>query len=277
MKHWNSITKSGMSLMTLFCLIFCLSTSALGAAETFTLSLGFDFASGDYGTAQTTDSYRVPLTIGYVPTDRLDFTLEIPYLYQSNSSTVSLGGMRFPMRNSGSGPGGMGGTTSSMTASQNGLGDVNLTAGVVLLDESETTPMIRPLAYVKAPTADKDKGLGTGAFDFGGGLSVGKDFGDWALYTEALYVVPGSSSVYKPDNYWTYQGSVSHPLTPKLDAGVEISGATAAFSGNSGALEVQLKTSYQISPRGSLGGSLSMGLSNSSPDYTAGVYGAINF
>ncbi|WP_083928839.1 transporter [Geopsychrobacter electrodiphilus] len=289
MKTWKYLTLRSGLLLIIPSLLFCLSTSALGASNPqFSVSLGFDFASGNYGTSQTTDSYSIPLIIGYYPSERLDFSLEIPYLYQDAGSTVSLGGTRFPMQTSGSmtggtsgsGMGGMGSgttTSTSQTKSQTGLGDVTLTTGYTLFPESDTTPMLRPLVYLKFPTADKNKGLGTGAFDFGAGLSVGKVFGDWSLYAEALYVTPGSTTAYNPDNYWTYQGSVRYQLTRKLDAGLALSGATAAFAGNPDELEVQLQTRYRVSQQGSIGAYLGQGLSDSSPDYTAGFYGAISF
>jgi len=286
MKSGENMKISGLLLG----LLFFLATSALCAPNpALTVSLGFDFASGNYGTSQTSDSYSIPLIIGYNPSERLDFSLEIPYLYQSGGSTVSLGGMRFPMQTSGSsggtsgsgmgGIGGMGGgsTTTSGTNSQTGLGDITLTAGYMLRPESATAPMLRPIVYIKAPTADENKGLGTGAFDFGGGLSVGKVFGHWSAYAETLYVAPGSTSAYKPDNYWTYQGTVSYQLTRRLNTGLAVSGATAAFAGNSAALEVRLRSGYRLSERGSVGVYLGQGLSDSSPDYTAGFYGAISF
>lgn len=266
----------------LLILLFCPVTMVLAADMPFSVSLGFDFASGDYGTSQTTDSYRVPLTIGYYPSDRLDFSLEFSYLYQSDSSTVTLGGMRFPGQNSGGssggGMGGMGGGSAArVTNSQSGVGDINLTAGYILVEESNSSPMLRPLFYLKVPTADEEKGLGTGAFDFGGGLSLGKGFGDWFLYAETLYIVPGETSAYQPDNYWTYQGAARYPLTQSLDVGFAVSGATAAFAGNPDALEAQLTSSYRVSQRGSIGAYLGTGLSDSSPDYTGGVYGSISF
>jgi hypothetical protein len=269
-------------------LIFFLATSALCAPKApLSVAFNFDFASGNYGTTQTVDSYSTTLIIGYNHRDVFDFSLEIPYLYQNGGSTVSLGGNRFPMQTSdssigGTSGGGMGGmsgvgTATSRTDSQTGLGDISLTAGYKLHPESATAPMLRPIIYIKAPTADKDKGLGTGAFDFGGGLSTFKIFGDWSVYAETLYIVPGSTASYRPDNYWTYQGSVSYLLTRKLNTGLAISGATAAFAGNSSALEVQLNSGYRLSERGSVGAYLGFGLTDSSPDYTAGFYGAIRF
>ncbi len=279
MKMRTNVQLGGGLLLGLV-LLFCQATTVLGADDApFSVSLGFDFASGDYGTSQTTDSYSIPLYISYYPSDRLDFHLEIPYLYQSNSSTVSLGGMRFPMQGSGStsGSGMGGGRTASVTDSQSGLGDISLTAGYVLSGGSGTAPMIRPLVYLKLPTADKDKGLGTGAFDFGAGLSVGTGFGNWSVYAEALYILPGSTSAYNPDNYWTYLGSVYYQLTRKFEYGFALSGATAAFVDNPDALEVQLKSSYQLSSQWNLGAYLGKGLSDSSADYTTGFYWTVSF
>jgi hypothetical protein len=262
-------------------MFFCQVTGVMAAENPpFSVSLGFDFASGDYGTTQTTDSYSLALNVSYFPDDRFDFYLEIPYLYQSNSSTVSLGGMRVPMQtSSGTSTSGMGGGggTSSTTTSQSGPGDISLTTGYILITEMTARPMIRPLVYLKIPTADKDKGLGTGAFDAGAGLSIAKGFNAWTLYAETLYILPGSSADYKPDNYWTYLGSIHYQLSRRTGYGVAVSGSTAAFSGNDDALEVRLKTDYQLSETQSIGAYVGKGLSDSSADFAAGFYGAINF
>ncbi len=279
MKRWNSLKVWGGLLLAVG-LLFCQTGSVLGASTTpLSVSLGFDFASGDYGTDQTTDSTRIPLTIGYTPSDRLDFELVIPYLYQSNNSAVSLGGMHFSVQNSGTTGGGMGGGggTANSGTSQSGLGDITLTTGYVLLAEKEQSPMFRPLVYVKFPTADENKGLGTGAYDFGGGLSLGKGVGNWFTYAEALYIVPGSTASFNPDNYWTYLVSASYALSERLSYGVDLSGATAAFAGGSNALYAEASLNYWTSQTGSIGGYVSKGLSTGSADYALGFYGAINF
>jgi len=274
-------TLSVLGILSLVCL---LASPALAATENnFSLSVGFEFASGDYGTDQTTDSYRIPLTIDYVPTPKLDFELVIPYLHQSNGSTVTLGGMRFPMRSSstgsGSGMGGMGSgsTTATTSGSQSGLGDVTLTAGYALVAETTNAPLVRPLLYAKFPTADEGKGLGTGALDFGGGLSLAKDIGDWSTYAEAIYIATGSSSSYDPDNYWSYQASADYHLSRKLSCGVGLTGATAAFDSSDDALEARLRAAYWTSEQQSFGGYLAKGLTDGSADYGVGAYVAISF
>lgn len=262
------------------------ATLAFGAAaSSSSISLGFDYASGDYGTDQTTDSYQIPVTFAYAPNDRLDFSLVIPYVYQNNSATVVLGGTRTPVHHAGTGGGagmgGMGSGTSASTVnvndSQSGLGDITLTTGFVLMPEAGPIPSLRPLVYIKFPTADEDKGLGTGATDLGGGLSLAKKFGDWSTYVEALYIAPGSTTYYNPDNYWTYLASASYRLSERLNCGIDLSGATAAFDAGTDALEVQAKVSYWTSKQGNVGGYVAKGLSDGSADYGAGIYGTLSF
>jgi len=267
--------------------LLLMAAPVLAADNSLSVSLGFEYASGDYGTGQTTDSYRIPLTIDYLPNEKFDFELVIPYLHQNNGGTVSLGGMRVPMGNAssgggsggGSGMGGMGGGSSTTTNSgaQSGLGDITLTTGYALIAETADFPLLRPLVYLKLPTADKSKGLGTGAFDFGGGLSLAKNLGAWSTYAEALYIVTGSTGSFAPDNYWSYQASAAYSLSNQLSCAVALSGATAPFTGADNPLEAQFKVNYLTTPQQSVGGYLVKGLSNGSADCGVGVYAAFNF
>jgi len=161
--------------------------------------------------------------------------------------------------------------------SQSGLGDITLTAGYAVLEEGETLPLVRVLAYVKLPTADEEKGLGTGEFDFGGGIGLAKWFGKWTTYLEGMYVLPGSSGDFDPDNYWNFLASVSFRLTDTLRPGISLSGGTAAFDGASAPLETRFKLSYWNSENFSFGGYLGKGLSDGSPDFGAGVFGFYSF
>ena len=271
-------------------LVFALfALPAWGAEQRYSLGIGIEFATGDYGTDTTTDSLRIPLTVNYYPSDRIDLSLEIPYIYQSSGATVSLGGMRFPGDSDmGSGMDGGGGSgmmgdfggsdgAEDRTESRSGLGDITLTAGYIVVKESAAIPLVRPIAYVKFPTADEDEGLGTGEFDFGGGLSLAKWFGRWSTYVEGMYIAPGSSSDFEPDNYWTYQGSLGYRFTDHLSSGLALSGATAAFDGAPDALEAKARINYWTSERASLGGYVGKGLREGSPDYGAGIFGAISW
>jgi hypothetical protein len=187
--------------------------------------------------------------------------------------------------NSGSGPGGdsgsnpMGGSTDVPFSdeSQNGPGDLALTVHYRLLTEGETSPGISTQFYVKFPIADEDKGLGTGAYDYGAGLSVGKWFSRWQLDAQVIYVMPGSTSSFDPDDYWEWSLTSSYLVNDQLNVGMGLAGATAPFSDTDDVLDLELQGSYWLSPRTSVGGFVSFGLSESSADYSAGVYGMFSF
>ena len=150
----------------------------------FSLGIGFDYDTGDYGTGVDSDFISVPLYIDIYPTARLDLELIVPYVYQSveggDVATVvyrTAGGYaRGPARGQGRAAKGTTTTTTSnrRDSSESGLGDITLTGGYILVEESQRMPRIRPTLYLKIPTADEDKGLGTGEFDFGPGLTLGK-------------------------------------------------------------------------------------------------------
>jgi len=157
----------------------------------YSVGQGFEFSSGKYGTNTRTESIYAPLTVMVTPTDRLGLSLEIPFVYQSNSNVVSSiarGGMQGSKTTmlpaggmSGMSSSGSGTSSSSATTNQSesGLGDITLKAGYILLPENDSMPQIRPTAFVKFPTADKNKSLGTGEFDEGLAVEISKWFGNW--------------------------------------------------------------------------------------------------
>lgn len=77
-------------------------------------------------------------------------------------------------------------------SSQSGLGDLVLEAGYVLMTESSSIARVRASSFIKLPTADEKKGLGTGEFDLGIGMQVSKWFDEWHGYAETTLVFQGA-------------------------------------------------------------------------------------
>ena len=148
-------------ILPVFIMLFLtLSLPALAAEELhkkeqtkFSVALGVEYSTGKYGTSITTDAVSVPLKLYWYPTDRLDFTLELPYLYQSNSTTTpfgmgrfrtgrmqQVGGVQQPMRIGRSNFA----STFDVTKSQSGIGDLILKGGYVVYTEEKFIPEIRP-------------------------------------------------------------------------------------------------------------------------------------
>ena len=265
-----------------------LPAGGYAAGPDYAVGLGFEFASGKYGTGVTTDSIYMPFTAAVYPTERLDFSLEIPFVYQSSSAVVAgqfMGmqgqstGTRSAMLAMGS-PGTGGGTGSgqmttatsgSVDSSQNGLGDVKLKAGYVLYTEEQYVPAIRPNFYVKFPTADKDKFLGTGAFDEGFAVELTKWFGDWFADGEMGYALQGKSSVLAVKDYLYYYAGGGYQLTERLRPMLFLKGSSATVEGASSLLEARLRVKYQITKHTGVDGYLAKGIEKASPDYGMGL------
>lgn len=261
------------------------------AESTYSTSLGFEYATGKYGTGIKTDSIFVPFTVAVYPTERLDFSLEIPFVYQSSSAVVAgaFMGMQRQSMGTGSpavaaamgGPGAGGGSTgpgprttasaSNIGNAQSGLGDLTFKAGYIVVPEGDHLPSIRPNLSVKIPTADKNKFLGTGAFDESIGVEFAKWFGDWLADGELGYTFQGKSSVLAVKDYFYYNGGIGYRLTERLRPMLILKGSTPTVEGASPLLETRLKVRYQITEHTGIDGYLSKGITAASPDYGTGL------
>jgi len=282
--------------VALFCCLVIESAELPARAETFpneanapfSVGTGFDFASGTYGSDTRTDFLAVPLIVDYYPTDRIDLELIIPYVYQSNSSTVY--GTVMPYRRGGftgataavagvqngrflSGPGSQssGSSTIDPDSSQGGLGDITLTAGYVMVEDEGLLPRLRSTLYLKFPTADRDKGLGTGEFDAGPGLALSKWLGDWQPFLEGIYVFQGESDLYATKDYLNYNGGVGYQISDSFYGAVLAKGATAPADGSPAPFEGRIKFAWQFLSTTSLEGYFSKGFSDGSPEVGAGL------
>ncbi len=265
---------------------------ALGYASEplFSVGLGFEYATGKYGTDFSTDSIFVPLTVTAYPTKRFDVSVEIPFVYQSSSAVVAGVFRGAQMRGTsgtmmGAAMFGPGFFSPAMTSaspanvqeSQSGLGDITAKAGYILLPEEDYIPKVRPFVLVKFPTADEDKFLGTGSFDGGFGVEVAKWFADWYSYGEIGYTIQGKSSVIDVKNYLAYTIGIGYQVTEKFRPMFLLKGSTPPAEESGALLEARLKLKYQITAATGIDGYVSKGITNSSPDYGVGVAAYMDF
>lgn len=273
---------------SLIVLVIALTMPSSAPAEEFpwSVGLGFEFASGKYGTDNATESVFVPLTIMANPGERLELSVEIPFVYQSNNSVVS-GVVRNGMQGNKStllpagamrGPGGSGGATGLSPASTenslqsgSGIGDITVKAAYVLIQETELMPQVRPSVFVKFPTADKDKALGTGEFDEGFAVELSKWLGNWNPFIEAGYTVQGKAAQLALRNYMTYNAGLGYQITDDLQPVLLIKGTTPPADNTSSLLEIRLKLKYQITKQTGTEVYFAKGLTTNSPDYGTGL------
>lgn len=278
-------------------LLLLLSAAALGEEKVtqprgdWSIGIGIDLASGSYGNTTTTRFVAIPVILQYSPTSRLSLGLEVPWVYQSNSVTTygstapsrnemlssssgfATSGREIPVHRSmhGGGPGGSGHLNLDPDQEENGLGDASVSAGYIVREEGASTPQIGALFYLKIPLANEDKGLGSGEFDEGAGLSLSKISGFTRYFGSASYIFRGKSAQYETKNYLSYTLGISHLITLDLQAALSLAGTTAPFIDAPAPLEARIRLSFKTSKRVRIEGYLGKGLSDGSPDIAAGV------
>jgi len=267
--------------------LLCAGTAApvafAATAPQFSLGLGVDYASGDFGTNSTSTYTTLPLTIDWFPNERLSLELTVPFLSQSTGNTGNAatgGGVISAMSYSGgtgmNGSGMHGAATNS--GNQSGLGDITLVPVYNVWLDSEKSPKLGLTGYLKFPTADADKGLGTGAFDWGPGLQLSKWLGDWQPFAEGRYVFQGSS---RPEigarNYFLVDAGLGYGWSENLYTAMFSRFGSAAFAGMASPLEMRLKTVWALGEKSSTEFYLLKGISDGSPNYGGGISFFVNF
>lgn len=250
---------------------------------TASISLGAEFSSGSYNSSTTTRAVYLPLIISWYPSERLDMSMELPFVYQSSSQiTTSLyqNGVASSSQAVAryGGPGGASttsndttGTTTNNNRAVSGLGDIILRAGYIPWFEKGAIPQLRASLYVKTPTASTSDGLGTGEFDYGGGIDLSKWYGDFHLAAETTYTWQGKVSGFGLKNYLSYHATSGYQLTQNLQPMLMVKGASAPSTASDNLLEVRARLLWNLTTHTMLDGFVSRGLSNSSPDYTTGL------
>src|SRR5581483_9359779 len=155
--------------------------SAMGQEKDWQVGVSAYYSSGTYGTGSRTEILSIPLSVRRMFEDG-DISLIIPYLSVTGDCNVTLlGGV--PNRTGGTCPtqtvvrnGRQVQTRTTITrTTQSGIGDMLLQGRYYLLDEKGLLPTIAVIARIKFPTADRDRGLGTGEFDEKIGAQLSKN------------------------------------------------------------------------------------------------------
>lgn len=278
------------SFMVLLFLALCttqvLADSLPEQPQRASVSLGAEFSSGEYGTDATTRTLYLPLVVTWLPNDRLDLGIEIPFIYQS-SSTVTTNLYRASQTTTtaqAAGRGGPGGNTQSKTGnsttsqistastdSASGLGDIILRLGFIALFEDDNVPQIRPSLFVKCPTAKSSQGLGTGEYDAGISIDAAKWFGKMNVSGEGLYTWQGRATGFGLNDYLSWTAGVGYEITEGFRPMLILKGATAPSTYSGNLLEARAGIFWSLSPRTGLELYASRGLAASSPDYGGGI------
>jgi hypothetical protein len=251
------------------------------------VSATVNYSSGSYGTDSRTNILYAPMTVRRIFRDG-DISLTIPFVSISGTGAVRLvGGV--PTRTgssggsvvgaSGGGPGrgkNPGEIPLSATTTDSGLGDIILRGRYYLIEEGDMVPLVAITGRVKLPTADADRGLGTGEFDEGAGVELTKRLADrWLAYLAGGYNIIGDAPGTNFNNQWWYDVGIGHNVTDNLHVSVFYEEYRALVDTVNNARDLLTLANYAVDDTVHLTGSLLVGLSNGAPNY--GLGGGVRF
>jgi len=145
-----------------------------------------------------------------------------------------------------------------------GAGDSQLGIQVVLHHENEKRPGFSVAYYIKLPTADSAKGLGTGRVDHNFIALVSKKIHGTTVDFNAIYLVSGRTT----DNGHASSGQAAFAASHNVRKRAGIQGELSGYSRNdeqSGALFALAAFTYQIKPRLVIDTGLRSGLTHDAP------------
>src|SRR5882672_6521935 len=152
----------------------------LGADGEFSAGAGVNYSTGKYGTSSETKILSIPFSARY-ETDPWTFKLTVPYLSITSPANVIPGVGRIdssgrPKRR-----------TFTGTTTQSGLGDTVASATYNAYYNAAAERGLDLTGRVKLPTADADKGLGTGSTDESVQVDVYQTFDRLTLFADVGY------------------------------------------------------------------------------------------
>lgn len=233
------------------------ASSAPAQAEDYLqLGLGVDYSKGDYGEAQDTEILAAPLSVKY---KQGDFFLRaaIPYVYVKGPGSVVPG-------EGGAIPGG----TAGAVASQDGIGDLSLSAGYsIALDD---TTFFDLTGRVKLPTASESKNLGTGTTDATAEAEFTKVFAPLSVSVRGGRRFNGSSARFPLRDVWQAGGGLYYQQGD-LTLGVDYDWREASLPTASDRSELTGSLTYKLTPQLRMQGYGYTGFTNGSPDIGGGL------
>jgi Putative MetA-pathway of phenol degradation len=229
------------------------------------LSTSANYSVGDYGTGKDTTIVYAPFTLGVSPIDRLWLSATVPFIHQTTQNVVLTGGGVVSRKNQ---KGKLAQPSSSTT--EDGLGDVLFKASFVVLQEAPLVPEVAPYAKIKFPTADQDRGLGTGEFDETFGVDVSKNIiGDLFGYLGLAYTFIGDPPGSDLRDSFGWSVGAAYAVIRPLSVFAFLDGATAVSPGQEDPLEVRVGAELRLTKVLKLTGAVTRGLSNGSADWGA--------
>ncbi|HYD85316.1 MAG TPA: hypothetical protein VEA63_14720 [Opitutus sp.] len=227
------------------------------------LGVGFDYSHGDYGFSQDTEVSSVPVNLSY-DQNRWSFKASIPYLTIKGPASVAAG--TTPIAAPGR----------PTTNSESGMGDATVSA-TYHANPKPGQLNVDFTTRVKLPTADEDKGLGTGETDYYFQADLYQAFGDIIPFASFGYRMMGTSAMYPlEDGFYVTIGS-SYRLTQKTVIGAAYDWRAKIIEGAENGTDMIAFIATNPNPNWSLLAYTLIGFNDASPELGLGGLATYKF
>ncbi len=256
-----------------FALILLGATPAVAEDPRWSLSTSVNYSVGDYGTGKDTTIVYAPFTLGVSPLDRLWLNATVPFIHQTTQNVVITGGGVASRKEE------KGKLARPATATtEDGLGDVLLKVSYIVLEEKGPIPEIAPSVKIKVPTADENRGLGTGEFDETVGVDLSKRLVDSLFgYLSLSYTFIGSPPGSDLRDSFGWSLGAAYAVLQPLSVFAFLDGATAIAAGQEDPLELRVGTEFKLTKALKLTGAVTRGLTKGSADWGVSAGLALRF
>lgn len=248
--------------LTLVMASLLVSNISRASEEQWKYSTGVDFSSGDYGGDPVdTDITYIPFTVSY-KRDLWKFKATVPWVQIEGAGTVvgaGDGGVVLGSPNQG-----------AVSTKESGLGDIWLTAQYSVEAIPADLFYLDVAAKLKLPTADEDKGLGTGEVDYTFQAEVFKPIDAFTPFVTLAYKIKGEPSGINLENVYSLSVGSDYRVSGTTNVGGSFDFQEASSSGSDDAMEVFAYISQKLSARFAVTLYGYKGLEDGSPDYGAG-------
>lgn len=250
--------------------LLCAGGASRAEERDWRFSTSLNYESGDYGTGTRMSSLYVPFTVKRI-FGAAFASLTVPFLSQTSDGSVRNVGGR-PMKT------GRGGGSGATTTTRSGLGDIVARGGYDVMREDPHPFDLTAVVKLKAPTADENKGLGTGEFDAGAGLEAARTVAPgWTLLADLSYTAIGDPPGVNLNNQVAVDAGVAHLIETNLTGTVLFEASNAVYPGTPAPVAMRGLLDYRLNEQASVNGGLLAGLSSGSADYGVSFGGTIRF
>ncbi len=226
----------------------------VGSALQLSGSLGYHYSTGKYGSSERTDISFVPLTLTARDVSWMA-RLTLPYI--NVSGLPALDGTA------------VGDTV--VTGTGSGIGDIVLEGVYTVTPLEDWMPYLDVGARVKFPTADDERGLGTGKFDYQLNLEVARVFGNVTPFASVGYRFVGDPASFDLRNVWLASVGTVLQVASGVNAGAFLFYQQSASTTSEDQLDIMPYIDWKPTTDWSISLYTTAGLQDGSPDFGTGV------